>query len=80
MEPAIQLTESQMANAFNEWMRRYVEEPERFEREFESVRQFEHEEEAGLTPSYGTDCAAYLLKIHQELTATERSAAAPAVD
>jgi hypothetical protein len=81
MEPLLELTESQLANAFNEWMRRYIDEPERFEREFESVRQFEAEANEG-TPSYGADCAAYLLKMHQELTCneTQQSDAAPAAD
>lgn len=48
------------AQAFNEWMRRYTEEPERFEAEFRSVGRFLEEERAGKEPSYGDTCAAYL--------------------
>ncbi len=55
-----------MAHAFNEWMRRYTEEPERFEREFRSVEQFKHEESEGKEPTYGETCAAYLQELMVE--------------
>ncbi len=49
-----------MAAAFNEWMRRYVEDPKAFAAEFESVQKYTAELEAGDTPSYGDRCAAYM--------------------
>jgi len=54
------------AAAFNEWMRRYTEEPERFEREWVTVKKFLDEEAAGKTPSYGEECAAYLAWLIEE--------------
>lgn len=48
------------AQAFNEWMRRYIEEPERFRREWESIEQFKAE---GANPTYGDRCAAYLAEL-----------------
>lgn len=73
MEPDnYEMTQGEIAAALNEWMRRFIEEPERFERDFETVRKFEHEQasEPDQEPSYGTVCSAYLLKIHQELNVT----------
>lgn len=54
------------AQAFNEWMRRYIEDPERYNREFQSVEKFRAE---GDSPSYGYDCAAYLEKLRNEILA-----------
>lgn len=53
--------------AFNEWMRRFIEDPENYEREFESVREFEKQENAGEEPSYGQCCGAYLRKLMEEI-------------
>jgi hypothetical protein len=63
------LSKAQIAAAFNEWMRRYIEEPERFERELLCVRAFENETLHGHAPSYGTECADYILQIAGELAA-----------
>jgi hypothetical protein len=52
-----------LADAFNEWMRRYIEEPERFEREIQTVRQFMSAMADGKEPSYGDECAAYLIEL-----------------
>jgi hypothetical protein len=52
-----------MAAAFNEWMRRYIEEPEKFEAEFRTVSTFLSEQSAGKTPTYGEICAAYLAEL-----------------
>jgi hypothetical protein len=49
-----------MAQAFNEWMRRYIEEPERFAREWQTVEEFKADESAGIEPDYGATCEAYL--------------------
>lgn len=62
------MTQGEMAAAFNEWMRRYIEEPDRFSREWQDVMEFEGDRFDRKEPSYGSDCAAYLLKIHGELT------------
>ena len=55
-----------MARAFNEWMRRYTDEPERFEREFQTVAEFLATPD-GDDPTYGAECAAYLVQIHDDL-------------
>ena len=61
------MDEQLMARAMNEWMRRYIEEPERFEREFETVRRFQADEISDGEPTYGKECAAYLFEIAAEL-------------
>ena len=58
-----------MATAFNEWMRRYTEEPERFEQEWTTIRRFLKDAEAGEEPAYGVNCAAYLRSIMEEAAA-----------
>ena len=64
-----EMTQAEIAAALNEWQRRYIDEPERFQREFQTVAEFLAQEANGDVPSYGTEGAAYLLKIHGELTA-----------
>ena len=54
---------AEMADAFNEWMRRYTEEPERFEREWQSVERYHADQDGGREPSYGRTCAAFLYKL-----------------
>lgn len=49
--------------AFNEWMRLYIEEPERFKREWKTVTEFLTEEKAGTSPSYGQRCDVWLAKL-----------------
>lgn len=63
-----ELTQAELAAALNEWMRRYIEEPERFEREFKTIAQFQEEDGMLIEASYGRDGAAYLLKLHQEIS------------
>lgn len=60
------MDEEQVPKAFNEWMRRYIEEPERFEREFQTVTTFLDEEAGGKEASYGSVCTAYLKQIISE--------------
>lgn len=69
MEEKIEALPSEMAKAFNEWMRRYIEEPERFAHELKSVRAFEKAEAEGQEPDYGTDCTSYLCAILREVEA-----------
>jgi len=66
MQEKIETTPSEMAKAFNEWMRRYIEEPERFAHELKSVRAFEKAEAEGQEPDYGADCTSYLSAILNE--------------
>ena len=61
------LSEQQMVKALNEWMRRYIDEPERFKKELATVRDFLKDEAVGKEPSYGEEGAAYMLKITSEL-------------
>lgn len=49
--------------AFNEWMRRFIEEPERFKSEWQGVKQFLADVNVGREPSYGQVCAAYLKEL-----------------
>ena len=63
------MTNVQMVKCFNEWMWRFIETPEEFEREFQSVNEFLREESDGVEPSYGEACAAYLTKLSSEVRA-----------
>lgn len=62
--------QAEMAAAFNEWMRRYTEEPETFAHEWETVGEFLGDQAAGREPSYGAWCAAFLTKLMAEGAAT----------
>ena len=72
------LNQEVMALAFNEWMRRYTEEPERFEREWRTVAKFLAEKSADETPSYGRSSAAYLVQLAEEVTHTSKPEPPPA--
>lgn len=63
------MTNAQMVKAFNEWMRRFIEEPDRFEREFQTVSQFVKDEAEGREPTYGEVCAPYLTQLASEMPA-----------
>lgn len=65
-----------LALAFNEWMRRYTDEPERYAREYQEVALYLAEKAAGREPSYGENCAAYLQSILRELHAAGLARAA----
>jgi hypothetical protein len=54
------MTKEQMVAAFNEWMRQFTEEPEAFEQQVKTVKQFLAEEAEGVEPSYGQHCAAMM--------------------
>lgn len=56
-----------MIRTNNEWMRRYIEESERFEREFQSVTRFLSEQAAGGEPSYGARCETYQFHLLAEM-------------
>jgi hypothetical protein len=66
MEEAIDLDDKRVADAFNEWMRRYIDHPEQFAREWQTVSNFLNEANAGQEPSYGQVSVAYIRKIIAE--------------
>lgn len=60
-------TRELMVRSNNEWMRRYIEEPERFMAEFRSVQAFLAAEAEGREPDYGEACVAYQEQLMAEL-------------
>ncbi len=60
------MTKVQMVNCFNEWMRRVVEEPLRFEREFEQVGAALAAQCSGREPTYGETSTAYMMQLAAE--------------
>lgn len=70
-KPALRLSPNQLrarlAAAFNEWMRRYTNEPESFAKEFETIGGFVRDRNEGREPSYGEESAAYLEEIMNQL-------------
>lgn len=51
----------------NEWMRRFIEEPEKFSRQFQDVQTFMAEEAEGKEPTYGEQCTNYLFWLRKDL-------------
>ena len=58
-----------IAKAFNEWMRRYTDEPERFESDAVTVKKFLAEAQGETEPSYGQSQTAYLAMLCDEIKA-----------
>ena len=56
------MDKTKLIAAFNEWMRRYTDEPERFARDWQIVQEFLATSD-GQTPSYGASCAEYLAEL-----------------
>lgn len=54
------LSSSEMTKCFNEWMVRFVKEPEKFQHEWETVFDF-------LKDDYGAACTKLMFKIKDEL-------------
>ncbi len=73
----IDVSSDDLARAFNEWQRRYIDEPEKFQREWEAIRDFLDAEEHGEIPSYGTVSAEYLLSIIRDQRQKEEQARLP---
>lgn len=63
------MNNAEIARVMNEWMRRFIQEPTRFDREFETVNQFLADQNGGNEPSYGETCAAYMQQLHNEMAA-----------
>lgn len=69
MTEARSMSAADIKRTSNEWMRRYIEEPDKFAREFQAVQDFLTDEAAGVEPSYGDTCASYMLKLLDEMNA-----------
>ncbi|MCD9819774.1 hypothetical protein [Bradyrhizobium japonicum] len=63
------MSNAQMVKCFNEWMRRFVDEPQRFDREFETVNRFLKDQADGREPTYGETSAAYMQQLAAEVPA-----------
>lgn len=61
------MIDNKIANAFNEWMNRFIQNPEQFQREFQTVTEYLNEQNNGIEPTYGEAAAAYLDKLLDEL-------------
>jgi hypothetical protein len=66
------MSAADMSRTSNEWMRRYIEEPEAFQREFQSITQFLKDEADGREPDYGERCTAYQFKLLEDLNASNK--------
>lgn len=56
-----------LARLFNEWMRRFIDEPEKFARDFETVQLYLAQASKGEPTTYGDACTAYLNVLAAEL-------------
>lgn len=59
--------EDKLAKAFNEWLRRFIETPEEYSREFETVNEYLGDIAENSEPRYGTECANYIRKLMTEV-------------
>jgi len=57
------MKQARLAVLFNEWMKRYINNPEEFNREFQQIQEFTAQANSGEEPTYGHNCAAYLAKL-----------------
>lgn len=62
-----------LAIALNEWLRRTIEEPEKFEAMSETITKFITAENKGVAPDYGTRSARYVAQILWDLTAPKHA-------
>jgi hypothetical protein len=72
MGEGIDLRDPLVAKAFNLWMRRFIEHPEQFGREWQEVSKYLREEREGREPSYGEVCVEYLRKLVRDLAGKMR--------
>lgn len=61
------LTTEQHIAVNNEWMRRYIEQPDQFAHEWATIQEFLGDENANQTPNYGAHIVAYTEKIADDL-------------
>jgi hypothetical protein len=62
------------AEAFNEWMRLYIDNPEAFAHETASVRAFLEDKADGREPTYGEECDEILSRLERGLDIFEVAA------
>lgn len=62
------MTKEDLARVLNEWMRRYIENPEEYSREFEEVLRYLTDVDANVTPSYGEIGAEYCFELLGEIS------------
>ena len=63
------MNNAQMVKCFNEWMRRYIDDPSAFNAEFETVNKYLADRDNGAEPTYGETCTAFMAKIAAECPA-----------
>jgi hypothetical protein len=59
-------TENELAVLFNEWQRRYIENPKAFNEQWATIIEFLNQEAEGEEPDYGRDCVRYLVALRDE--------------
>ncbi len=52
-----------MPEAFNEWMDRYINDPQKFSLQWQDVNKHLMEKNSGKEPTYGESCSAFLAKL-----------------
>ena len=67
MAEARMMSAADMARTSNEWMRRYIADPDGFAREFQTVTEFMADTANGHEPDYGQRCAAYQFALLDEM-------------
>ncbi len=65
------MNEQEMIAAFNEWMRRYEENPDEFESGYATIKEYLAQIGASEEPTYGQRCTAQMLRYNAELNGTE---------
>lgn len=60
------MDKEKLAAAFNKWMDRYINNPEEFEHQWRSLIRYTQERSGGAKPTYGDNCAEYLLQLMSE--------------
>lgn len=66
-----------LAHLFNEWLKRYTENPEQFAHQWQTVQTFLSEQAEGTEPSYGDACIGYLMELDTEMFDATKAAPAP---
>ena len=61
------IVDERMAAVFNEWMRRFTDEPDRFKGEWETVKEYLDQLAIKEIPSYGLVCTHYFRSIAHDL-------------
>ena len=61
--------------AHNEWLRMYIQEPETFLADFQTVTEFLNETSSGKAPSYGERCEAFMNELIGRAPETEEERA-----